>query len=83
MTQKHTTYINDIYIVYKYIIVMLPVGTYSGTAGDDGRGLSPNNGMKFTTIDRDNDVLNGDVCSARNDGRIFCGFGLMTVVMFI
>ena len=30
--------------------------------------------MKFTTVDRDNDLLGGQVCSARADGKLLGGF---------
>ena len=49
------------------------LGGYSGTAGDGGKGLSFHNGHKFTTLDRDNDGVDG-VCSDLNNGNIWGGF---------
>ncbi|ELU16204.1 hypothetical protein CAPTEDRAFT_193954, partial [Capitella teleta] len=40
----------------------LTLGDYSGNAGD---GMAHNNGMRFSTVDQDNDRSSGDCASAR------------------
>ena len=59
-------------IILKFEFSLL--GDFSGTVGDDAYGLSTVNGMKFTTMDRDNDLSPNKVCSAPPDGTHFGGF---------
>ena len=49
----------------------LHIGGYTGTAGDSmagGGGGSPNNGMKFSARDRDNDKISGHNCAQHTEG---------------
>ena len=46
---------------------LLHIGNYSGTAGDSMAGSRTNNGMKFTTQDRDNDK-HEDNCTEQSPG---------------
>ena len=48
----------------------LYIGSYSayGTAGDSMTGHHPNNGMKFSTWDRDNDKLSSTHCAQKYIG---------------
>ncbi|XP_078573074.1 angiopoietin-related protein 1-like [Branchiostoma floridae x Branchiostoma japonicum] len=47
----------------------LHVGTYSGTAGDGGYGLSYHDGSRFSTHDQDNDGISGHNCANIWGGR--------------
>ncbi|XP_035688932.1 fibroleukin-like [Branchiostoma floridae] len=47
----------------------LHVGTYSGTAGDGGYGLSYHDGCRFSTHDQDNDAYSGFHCAVRDGGH--------------
>ena len=46
----------------------LHIGGYTGTAGDSMTGRHPNNGMRFSTRDRDNDGLSSVNCAQSYSG---------------